>query len=174
MKKIILLFALAGIMFACTNPAGNSMSKKTDENKALLKKFYNEVFNVHDVSKIDSFITPGFVDHNPDPGHSGKGPDDVKAMFTEMISSIPDVHVSIDFMVAEGDTVVSYVTMSGTNTGPMGNMPATNKSFKINGIDIVVIKDGKATERWGVFDNLSMMMQMAGRNRKLKGHVIDE
>jgi len=63
-------------------------------------------------------------------------------------------------MVAEEDTVVSYLTMTGTNTGPFGNMPASNNPVKFNGVDIVHIKDGKAIERWGVFDNLPMMIQM--------------
>jgi predicted ester cyclase len=44
----------------------------------------------------------------------------------------------------------------------MGNMPATNKSFRINGIDIIVVKDGKATERWGIFDDMSLMGQLGG------------
>jgi predicted ester cyclase len=50
--------------------------------------------------------------------------------------------------------------MSGTNSGPFGNMPPTNKPVKFNGIDIVQIKDGKAYERWGLSDDLSMMTQM--------------
>jgi hypothetical protein len=50
--------------------------------------------------------------------------------------------------------------MTGTNSGPMGNMPATNKKINIKGIDIVALKDGKATQRWGYFDNMAMMMQM--------------
>jgi predicted ester cyclase len=50
--------------------------------------------------------------------------------------------------------------MTGTNSGAMGPMPATNKSFKINGIDIILVKDGKATDRWGVFDDMSLMTQL--------------
>jgi predicted ester cyclase len=59
---------------------------------------------------------------------------------------------------------LSYLTVTGTNTGPFGNLPASNKPVKFNGKDIVRTKDGKAVERWGVFDNLSMMTQigMAG------------
>jgi predicted ester cyclase len=50
--------------------------------------------------------------------------------------------------------------MTGTNSGPFGNMPATNKPVKFNGVDIIQIKDGKATDRWGLTDDLSMLSQM--------------
>jgi len=133
---------------------------KTDENKALTRRFYNEVMNSHNVAGAKSFVTTDFIDHNPSPGHTGKGLDDLTASLKEMITAMPDFRVTVDLMVAEEDTVVAYLTMTGTNTGPFGNMPASNKPVKINGIDIVRIKDGKATERWGVFEDLSMMTQM--------------
>lgn len=77
---------------------------------------------------------------------------------------MPDLHVTADLMVAEEDIVVAYLTMTGTNTGPFGNAPASNKQVKFNGIDIVRVKDGKAIERWGLSDDLSFMSQigMAG------------
>jgi steroid delta-isomerase-like uncharacterized protein len=137
-----------------------STMKTTKENKALAQRFYNEVINSHNVAGVKSFVTTDFIDHNPSPGHTGKGLDDLVAQLNEMFTALPDFHVTADLLVAEEDTVVTYLTMTGTNTGPFLNMPASNKPVKINGIDIVRIKDGKATERWGVFDDLSMMTQM--------------
>ena len=138
--------------------------KTTEENKALAQGFYNEVLNSHNLAILKSFVTTDFIDHNPSPGHTGKGLDDLTAQLNEILTAIPDLHVTTDLMVAEEDKVVTYLTMTGTNSGPFGNMPATNKPVKFNGVDIVHIKDGKATERWGVFDNLSFMTQigMAG------------
>jgi steroid delta-isomerase-like uncharacterized protein len=134
--------------------------KNTDENKALTQRFYNEVFNSHNVAGIKSYCTSDFIDHNPSPGHTGKGLDDLTAQLNEFLTALPDLHITTDIMIAEEDKVVTYLTMTGTNSGPFGNMPATNKSVKINGVDIVQIKDGKATERWGVFDDLSLMNQL--------------
>lgn len=86
------------------------------------------------------------------------------AQLNEMLNAMPDLHVTADLMVAEEDIVVAYLTMTGTNTGPFGNAPASNKQVKFNGIDIVRVKDGKAIERWGLSDDLSFMSQigMAG------------
>ena len=116
--------------------------------------------NSHDVTKIKSFCATDFTDHNPSPGYSGKGLDDLAAQLNEFFTAFPDLHITSDFIVAEEDKVVAYLTMTGTNSGSFANMPATNKPFKINGIDIVLIKDGKATERWGVSDDLSLMTQL--------------
>jgi steroid delta-isomerase-like uncharacterized protein len=134
--------------------------KTTDENKAMIKRFYEEVMNSHDVTTINSFCAADFTDHNPNPGYSGKGLDDLVAQLNEMFVAFPDLHAKSDFMVAEEDMVVVHLTLTGTNSGPFLNMPATNKPFKINGIDIILMKDGKAIERWGVFEDLSLMTQL--------------
>lgn len=160
MKKFMLLAAIAFIVLSCNNETDHSMASGANANKERFQQFYDEVINAHNTAMIDSFVTADFVDHNPSPGHTGKGIEDVKAMFNEMLTAIPDIKATTNFMVTSGDTLTAYVTMSGTNTGPMGTMPPTNKSFKINGIDIIVMKDGKATERWGVFEDLSMMTQL--------------
>jgi steroid delta-isomerase-like uncharacterized protein len=162
MKKFLFVFflMLAVLIYSCNNSTSNSMSDQSAANKAKTQQFYDEVINAHNTAMIDSFCTADFVDHNPDQGHSGKGIDDLKAQFTQMFTAFPDAKMNVDFIVAKGDTVVSHVTLSGTNTGSMGTMPATNKSFKITGIDIIVVKDGKATERWGEFDTMSMMSQL--------------
>jgi steroid delta-isomerase-like uncharacterized protein len=157
MKKF--LFVILST-FSCNSSEDHTMTDQSAANKARTQQFYNEVINAHNIAAIDSFCTSDFLDHNPDEGHSGKGIEDLKAQFTAMFASIPDVKVNTDFMVAKGDTVVSHVTMTGTNTGAMGSMPATNKTVNITGIDIIVIKDGKATERWGEFDRMAMAAQL--------------
>ena len=159
MKKILSLLFAAALLSACNapqQPAGTDSAAL----KARVQQFYDEVINGHSLDGIDTFCSPDFVDHNPDPGYAGKGIADVKAMFSSMMTAFPDMKATTHFMLAEGDTVMAYITMSGTQTGPMGGMPASNKPVQVDGIDIVVVKDGKAVERWGVFDNLGMMQQM--------------
>jgi predicted ester cyclase len=161
MKKIFLLFAGATVIVSCGTPAGNSMSKKEADNKARLQRFYDEVINAHNPNMVDSFCTPEFVNHQPSPGHTGKGIDDLKADFGEFFAAFPDIHMTTNMMVANGDTVMALITITGTNTGPMGpGMPATNKQVNVQGTDIIVLKDGKATDRWGMGEEMKMMQQM--------------
>jgi steroid delta-isomerase-like uncharacterized protein len=134
--------------------------RTTEENKELARRFYDEVLNSHNVSGLKSFVMTDFIDHNPSPGYTGKGLDDLAAQLNEILTAIPDLRVTIDLILAEEDKVVTYLTMTGTNSGPFGNIPPTDKPVKFNGIDIVRIKDGKAAERWGLTDDFSMMTQM--------------
>jgi steroid delta-isomerase-like uncharacterized protein len=159
MKNFIYVFVIAIIAASC-NTTNNSGSTNAEANKAKVQRFYDEVINAHSTAVIDSFCTSDFVDHNPDPGRSGKGIEDLKASFKDFFAAFPDVHIATNFMVAEGDTVVAHVTMTGTNSGAMAGMPATNKQVSIDGIDIIAVKDGKAVERWGVFDTQKLMQQM--------------
>jgi predicted ester cyclase len=159
MKKIFLLVAVVGMLSSCMNN-NTATNNKAAASKAKVQRFYDEVIIAHNTAMIDSFCTAEFVDHNPDQGHSGKGIDDLKASFKDFFTAFPDAHVTPNIVVAEGDTVMALLTMTGTNSGPMGPMPATNKQISIQGTDILIIKDGKATDRWGVFDNMAMMTQM--------------
>ncbi len=157
MKKLFYIIILTGMITSCMN-AG--MKDNSVANKEKVQQFYNDVINAHSTDALVNYCSADFIDHNPDQGHSGQGMDDLKASFRDWFAGMPDVHVTTKFMVAHGDTVVSYVNMTGTNSGPMGQMPATNKPINIDGIDVVVIKDGKASERWGMFDSMKMMGQL--------------
>ena len=159
MKSIIYISAIALIAASCSS-SNNSGGMKASENKAKVQRFYDEVINAHNTAMVDSFCTSDFVDHNPDEGHSGKGTDDLKAGFNDFFTAFPDIKISPNFMIAQGDTVVAHVTITGTNSGMMGKMPATNKQMTIDGIDIIALKDGKATDRWGFFDMMKMMHEM--------------
>jgi steroid delta-isomerase-like uncharacterized protein len=161
MKKLFYITILAGAFASCSNPG---MKNNTSANKEKVQQFYNDVINAHNPEALGTYCSADFVDHNPDPGHSGQGMEDLKSGFKDWFVGMPDVHVTTKFMIAQGDTVMSYVSMTGTNSGPMGGMPATNKQVNIDGIDVVVIKDGKAVERWGYFDNMKMMQQLGMMN----------
>ena len=77
-----------------------------------------------------------------------------------LITGFPDMHASIDLLVAEGDIVVGRMTTTGTHTGDFMGMPASGKSFSMSEIHIVRIVDGLAVEHWGNSDDVSMMMQI--------------
>jgi predicted ester cyclase len=159
MKKILLLFAVAAALVSCM--PNNGSNKKEADNKARFQRFYDEVINAHNPNAVDSFCTADFTDHQPSPGHSGKGLDDLKGQFRDFFAAFPDIHMKPEMMVADGDTVMALVTMTGTNSGAMGpNMPATNKQINVQAMDVIVIKDGKASERWGFGEEMKMMQQM--------------
>ncbi len=82
--------------------------------------------------------------------------------FNMMRSAFSDFRVNVEDMVAEGDKVVVRSTMTGRHTGEFLGMPPTNRQISVPVIDVLVVRDGKATEHWGVTDTGAMMMQLGG------------
>ncbi len=166
MKKQLLM-ALAAIALFSAGCAKQTASTTTDststnasltENKDRVRKVY-DAFNTKDFSKLDSLIAPDFVDHDPGPGQQ-PGLAGLKKDFAEFQKGYPDFHFTPDQMIAEGDLVSSHYRMTGTNSGPMMDMPATNKKVDVGGMDLVRVKNGMIVERWGVQDNWTMMHQL--------------
>jgi steroid delta-isomerase-like uncharacterized protein len=133
--------------------------KNTTANKTLIRRFYEEVINRRNLHLIEEFVAEGFVDHNPDPGQ-GPGRESLKPMFQGFVEAFPDMTMSIQTMVAEGDLVGSRVAMTGTHLGNFAGTPATGRSISVSGMDWARVKDGKIVERWGVFDMAGMAKQI--------------
>ncbi|MFQ5794347.1 MAG: ester cyclase [Candidatus Bipolaricaulia bacterium] len=131
----------------------------TEENKAKARRFYEEVFNQRNVDAVDEFVAADFVDHNPGP-EQAPGREGLKRSFARTITTFPDLHVTVEDMVTEGDKITTRVTFRGTHDGEFEGTPATGKPMTITGIDIVRIEDDKTVERWGNFDELGMLQQL--------------
>ncbi|HUO57327.1 MAG TPA: ester cyclase [bacterium] len=156
-KTLVLALGLglvaSGLAFA------KDMKSPVDANKEKLKGFYKDVMNAHNPDAVGDYCTEKFVDHNPDPDQK-QGMEGLKAAFKGLFTAFPDLHVTVEQVAAEGDLAIARITMSGTQKGDYMGMPASGKKFKIGGIDIVKIKDGKATDRWGYGDSMAMMRQL--------------
>ncbi len=159
MKNLIYVLALALIAGSCSSGKKNEKRERAANNMAMVQKFYDEVFNAHNPALIDSLCHPDMVDHQRDPRYP-EGNEGLKASFNDFFAGYPDVHVKSNWMIAKGDTVVVHFTMTGTNSGTMMGMPPTNKQINVDGVDIVVMKDGKATEHWGYMEESKMFTQL--------------
>lgn len=129
------------------------------QNIDRTKEFMEKVFNNFDTAVIDQYIAADFVEHNPSPGQP-PGVAGLRKFLADWRTAFPDMKMTIDDIFASGDKVVMRSTMTGTNTGALMGMPASGKPVKVELIDILVIKDGKATEHWGQGDFIGMMTQL--------------
>lgn len=139
------------------------MSK--EQNKALLSRMIEEVFNQGKISLLDDFLAPGFVEHEELPPGIPSGREGVKQLFSLFRSAFPDLKVKIDDTIADGDKVVIRCTWSGTHKGEFMGIPPTGKSVSFGVIDIVRFADGKAVEHWGQMDSMRMMQQLGAVSR---------
>jgi steroid delta-isomerase-like uncharacterized protein len=130
-----------------------------EDNKAFARRMY-EAINEGNLDLIDELVSEDFVEHEELPGLPTTGPEAPKAAFGMFLAAFPDFHFTADDMIGEGNKVVVRGTMSGTHQGEFMGIPPTNKSFKIQFIDILEIYNGKGTAHWGVTDQAAMMEQL--------------
>ncbi len=159
MKQIICLLTLIILMAGCA-PKEKKSNNETSRNKATMQRFYDDVFNKHNTAKIDSLVAPDYLEHNVDPGYANNR-EGMKKLLNDFFVSYPDIYGKINFMLADSDMVMVHFTMRGTNSGPSGGMPATNKMINLDGVDIMRFnKDGLGCEHWGYMEELKMMDQL--------------
>jgi predicted ester cyclase len=122
-----------------------------DDNKAMLRRFFDEVFHKGNLAVIDELVATDFVDHNPGPGQA-PGVEGVKQFFAALRAAMSRLQVDLEHLLAEGDLVMTHVSIRGTHTGDLMGIAPTGKEVVLRISDIVRIANGKAVERWGVED----------------------
>ena len=132
----------------------------TEQNKALSRRFMEEVFNQGNLNLVDELVAPDFVEHEELPPGFPPGREAVKAFSTTFRGAFPDLKVTIDDLIAEGDKVVIRGTWSGTHQGELMGIAPTGKSVSFGVIDTVRIAGGKLVEHWGQMDTMRMMQQL--------------
>src|ERR1051326_1351309 len=121
------------------------------ENKALVRKWINAAYNKGDFKVLDQILAPTFVRHDEISGVKGQGPDVEKQVAALYRTAFPDLHIAIDEIIAEGNTVALRWTAVGTNTGRLGDIPPSGRKVVTPGLSICKVSRGKITEhfvRW--------------------------
>lgn len=130
------------------------------EGTGLLRRFYEEVLAGGNLALIDEFVLEDMKDHeDPMPGQP-QGKDGVKFYINAIRTAFPDLTVTLDPALADGDLEASHVVLSGTHRGEFLGIPPSGKSVRFSSADIIRIQDGKVAEHWGSSDTLSLMQQI--------------
>jgi len=112
---------------------------------------------------FDEVLSPDYVRHcqaMPPEFQELHGTDQFKAFIADFLTAVPDCYDSVLFVIAENDMVAYVTKMTGTQTGPMGELPASGKEFTLTNIVIHRIGDGKIAETWVSWDNVTMLTQL--------------
>ena len=130
----------------------------TDDNKALVRRFIDEIFVQGKPEAVDELLADDFVAHTwPSTGHPK---DDLKAAIDRTSKGLADPEFTIEDMIAEGDRVAVRLTSAATHVGDFMGMPATNKRYSISEIHIFRVRDGKVVEHWHQLDQMGLMKQL--------------
>jgi steroid delta-isomerase-like uncharacterized protein len=141
---------------------GSIMDAGIEKTKADARRFYehlNRAMKSGNLAELDAVIAPDAVDHNPVPGMK-QGLEGIKAAFAEGRVAFPDLVVTVEDVLAEGDKAACRLRTRATHRATFLGVPATGKVVNQTGIDILRFAGGKLVERWGQFDDLGLLAQL--------------
>lgn len=132
-----------------------------EQNKQIARSIFEVGLNEGDVDAIAALTHPAFFDHDVhvQTGIPG-GPEDLRQALIAIRTGFPDIHVTVEEVIAEGDKVVTRNTWRGTHLGEFNGIPATGNKVEITGIVIWRIVDGLIIERRANLDTLSLLQQL--------------
>lgn len=154
------LLAVAASLTAC-NPTRDADpdQDKLESNKAIIVQL-NDAQNAKDLESMASLMAPDLVRHCQATPDTVDSREDYLALIESWQNIIPDAHQVINQIIAEDDMVAVHATLTGTQTGPMGPIPPTNKQFVSNALAMFRIENGLVQEIWVEWDNVAILSQL--------------
>jgi steroid delta-isomerase-like uncharacterized protein len=136
-------------------------SVSAEENKALSRRFWEEVADQRNLELADELFIPRYVHHDPGlPPEMQQGRDAYMQHLPMFYTTFPDFRLTVEDMISEGDRVATRWSFHGTHRGELMGIPGTGKKVAASGITIQRISEGKIVEGWTLFDALGMMQQL--------------
>ncbi|MGH9971501.1 MAG: ester cyclase [Pyrinomonadaceae bacterium] len=134
----------------------------SEENRALIHRWFEEVWNKGRAEAIDEMFAEDGVAHGlaDESGEELRGPVGFKPFFQKFRSAFPDIEVVVEDTVSEGDKVAARCTVRGKHQSDSLGVAATNQPVDFTGIAIVRVSHGKIVEAWNNFDFMRMFKQL--------------
>ena len=129
----------------------------TEANKAIIRDFFDQVWNQGDEAAIDRFIAEDAIGNDPDFGIGREG---FKRQWRKWREAFPDLRFEVEELVAESDTVVSRWTLTGTHTGPFLGIAPTGRAIRVAGMSLDHLQDGLLVSGFDGWDNLGLRQQL--------------
>jgi steroid delta-isomerase-like uncharacterized protein len=130
-----------------------------EENKARVRRFFDEMLNQGDTSVGDELFAVDALDHAAFPGQVA-GREGFKEAVRMVHAAFPGIHYTAEDMVSEGHRVATRWTLRGTHSGEFLGIQATGKPVTVTGINILRFADGQIVECWETWDRLGLMQQL--------------
>jgi steroid delta-isomerase-like uncharacterized protein len=132
----------------------------TDANKALVRRFYDEVWARGNLDVADDIFAKEYVRHDFRDGEPEAGPEGQKQIAAAFRAAFPDLSWNVDFVIAEGDLVAGRWTAAGTHQGPWAGAEPTGRAMRFSGMNVFRFADGKVVEIWNHRDDLGLIQQL--------------
>jgi steroid delta-isomerase-like uncharacterized protein len=128
-------------------------------NKALMRRFYEELWSKGNLEAMPELVAEDFVDHQS-PAGQPSGREELAGLVVMWRTGFPDMRETVEDLISEGDKVVGRFLMRGTHRGEFMGVAPTGRSVTMSGIDVVRIADGRISEFWYAEQMLELMQQL--------------
>ena len=128
-----------------------------EENKALARRFFQEVWNDRDEAAIDRYIVEDAKGNDPD---FGAGREAFRRQWREWQRAFPDLHFEVEDVIAEGNKVLTRWTLTGTQQAEIFGIPPSGRAFRVSGMSLDVIENGQIAEGFDGWDALGLRQQL--------------
>ncbi|MCK5136120.1 MAG: ester cyclase [Bacteroidales bacterium] len=152
------LFAL--IAFSLLASASCQQKIDNEKERIVHADQYVEAWNEGNLSLLDEVLSPECVRHYVDISEDIIGIEAIKEYITSLRTGFPDFNVTLDELIIAEDHTIGRWTITGTNTGPMGDSPPTGKKVKYSGVEVSRVVDGKTIESWVFFNQAVLLTQL--------------
>ena len=136
------------------------MDQKSDANKAMIRRFVEEVKNKRHLDQLGDIFQSDYQEHNATVSSFGPGIEGYKKFLNHLFTAFPEDNVTIEQIVAEGDMVVYRGTETGTHRAEFLRIPPTDKSATWTEIQFFRFQEGKVVEHWVDVDLFSWFQQL--------------
>jgi len=133
----------------------------SEQNKTVVRRLVEELWNKGNLSVADELIAPTYAHHDASTPDFGRGPESEKKRVTLYRAAFSDLRLTVEDMIAEGETVVARWSCRGAHKGDLNGIAPTGKQFVISGVSIVRFTGGKMVEGWINWDALGLMQQLS-------------
>lgn len=132
----------------------------SEENKALTRRYFEEVFNERNLQAVDELYATDYVLHDPALPQEAQGLEGARRATDMYLQAFPDVRTTVEDQVAEGDKVATRWRAVGTHQGELMGIAPSGNRVVVTGIQVDRISGGKIEETWANYDALGMMQQL--------------
>jgi len=131
-----------------------------EENAGYIRHGIEEIFNRRNMAVADQRFADDIVLHSPAQDEPVRGRENLKSFIRQLHTAFPDMHVTVEDLVAAGDRVVTRCTTRGTQDGEYFGTPPTGHAVTVNEVQIYRVVDGRIVELWLVFNVLGVLQQL--------------
>ncbi len=131
-----------------------------NQNKTLITRYFEEVWNQGNIEVLDKIIAPNYINHSPGMPNPPPGPEGLKPIVIAIRQAFPNLKYVIENMVVSDEQVAVHTVMHGTHEGDFFGIAPTHKVIKVAQMQIERIHQNQIIEHWRITDDITLLRQL--------------